>query len=99
MEIHTIIKQFAQQVKVDISPLPKTPADASEMKTLLTVAFVFGAAVSLLVMVIGGFRFILSRGDPSGTAQGRNAIIYGAIGLLVVATAASIVAIVITGVK
>lgn len=98
--IHALnfIDTFAQNVKVNISPLPKTPATAAELKTILTVVLTVAAAIAVLVIVIGGFRFILSRGDPNGTAQARNAMIYGAIGLMVVATAGSIVAIVISAV-
>ena len=78
---------------IDTDPLPQPTTTLSD---ILSVVFVIAGSVALLVLVIGGFRYIISRGDPSATAQAKNTIIYGLIGLVVVVVATSIVALVVS---
>lgn len=83
---------FAQIV---LDPLPHTKADSDEVLQIMRIVFSLAGAIALLVLVIGGFRYVLSRGDPGGTAKAKGTIIYGIVGLLVVFVAASIVTFVI----
>jgi hypothetical protein len=48
-------------------------------------------AISLLMLVIAGLRYILARGNAESTAQARNMITYSVIGLIVAALASTIV--------
>ena len=73
-------------------------AGASVLQTILSVVFAIAASISLLVIVVAGFRYIVARGDSSAVAQARNAIFYAIIGLLVSMAAFSIVTFVIKGV-
>jgi hypothetical protein len=52
-------------------------------------------AVSVVVMIIAGIRFINSGGDPQKVASAKNTIIYGAIGVAVAVFAPLIVAFVV----
>jgi len=49
------------------------------------------ASVALLLIVIGGFRYILAKGDPNGIARSRDTIIYALVGLVVIMLAYAIV--------
>jgi hypothetical protein len=69
--------------------LPKT--DNSAINTALTDAFILLGAISLLMLVIAGLRYILARGNAESTAQARNMITYSVIGLIVAALASTIV--------
>lgn len=79
----------------DLSPLPHTAADQNEVQNVLQLVFTVIGAISLLIIVIAGFRFIASRGDPQKVAQAKNAIIYAAVGLVVSILAVTIVGFVI----
>ena len=82
---------------LDVSPLPQTTANQSTLEEFLGVAIAIIAAISLLVIVIGGVRYIMSRGDPQATARAKNTIIYAVVGLVVAMTAQAIVSFVLKG--
>lgn len=76
---------------LDVSGLPRTPADSSTLQVILNTVLAIVGAVSVLMIVIAGIRFITSRGNPGETAKAKNAIVWASIGLLVVIFAGSIV--------
>jgi hypothetical protein len=94
MHLMTHLFYFAQTA-VDTSPLPNTPADQSEITTALDIVFTVTGAIALLVITIGGIRYILSRGDPSATAQAKDTIVYALVGLVISIAAYSIVTFVV----
>jgi hypothetical protein len=90
MRIFTILSQ------IDISPgdldIPTTGTPGeSNVSELLQIIFGLGGAIAMLVIVIAGIQFILSRGDPQKSATARNAVIYALVGLAVMTVAFSIV--------
>lgn len=68
------------------------------IQTALQIFFGIIGAVALLMIVIGGFRFVISRGDPQAVAKARNTILYAAVGLIIAIAAFSIVTFVITNI-
>lgn len=80
---------------IDVSSLPKTPATDTTVKTLLTIVDSVVGALSLLFITIGGFRYVISQGDPQATGKAKNTVLYAVIGLLVAITAQAIVTFVI----
>lgn len=61
------------------------------MKLVLNMfSFVIGFA-AVIMIIIGGFRYVISAGDGSNTAGAKNTILYAVIGLVVVAIAQIIV--------
>jgi hypothetical protein len=52
--------------------------------------FVAGAA-SLIMIVIGGLRYVVSGGNPSGTNDAKNTILYAVVGLVITVSAYAIV--------
>jgi hypothetical protein len=71
--------------------LPQTPATHGTLTTLLNITFAIVGALAFLMIVIAGFRFVISGGEPQKVAEIRRQIIYAAIGLIVVGAAAAIV--------
>jgi hypothetical protein len=63
-------------------------------KIVQTIVFVT-AAISVLVIMIGGFRYIISAGDSSGIEGAKNSIIYALVGLVVAVLAQVIVSFVL----
>lgn len=55
---------------------------------LLTLA---AGIIIVFVIIISGVRFITSSGDPNSVTQARNGLLYGVIGLAIVAAAQGIV--------
>jgi predicted signal transduction protein with EAL and GGDEF domain len=83
---------------IDTSGLPKPAANSGTIDKILSVVFAFSASMAVLLIVVGGFRYILAHGDPSATAAAKNTVLYALIGLLVVMTAYSIVTFVVKGI-
>lgn len=90
MDMLPDILQYAAGA-LDLTNLPKTPADGNTLRTVLNIVLVIMGAIAVLTVVVAGFRFITSQGNPSETAKARNAIIYAIVGLLVIIFAFSIV--------
>ena len=77
-------------------PLPKVSTDARILAIFNTTLGVAGA-IAVLIIVIAGFRYIVSQGDSSQVAAARNAILYAVVGLVVIMLAFAIVNFVIGG--
>lgn len=75
--------------------LPTTDANSDTLQTILNTAFIIIGAVAFLLMVIAGFRYVIARGDPQKIATVKSMIVYTAVGLIVTASAAAIVNLVI----
>ena len=67
------------------------------MATLINGVLTLIGIIAVLVIVIGGQRFI-SQGDPSKIAAAKGMIIYGVVGVLVALLAFAIVNFVVSGV-
>jgi hypothetical protein len=76
---------------------PKTLSDT--IATIINIISIFGGALAVIMLIIGGFRYITSGGSPEATKGARNTIVYALIGLVIIATAQIIVHFVINGVK
>ncbi len=86
-----LMKQKIVSSVINISPIPKPVADEARLQLILSTVFTITGAIALLVVTIGGLRYVLSHGDPSSTAQAKNMIIYALIGLVISIIAVSIV--------
>lgn len=76
--------------QVDISCLPTTTTNG-KVKVILGIVFTILGAISLLMVTIGGFRYVLSEGDPQGVSKAKNTIVFALIGLLVSISAVAVV--------
>ena len=62
--------------------------------------FIYAVGFASLVMItVGGFKYVVSRGDPQATAGARNTIIYAVIGLVVALVAQGILTFVVSTVS
>lgn len=78
--------------------LPNPNANTAIPNILDYFVFPISASLALLMVVIGGFKYITANGDPNSVTSAKNTIIYALIGLLVVMAAFSIVTFVVKGV-
>lgn len=65
---------------------PATDANAT-IANVMTVVYGLAGIICVLVIVIAGFLYTTSTANPSHTKRAREAIIYAAVGLIVVMTA------------
>lgn len=63
--------------------IPRAQANSDAFATALELAFGLLGAVAVIVIVVAGIRFILSRGNSDAVAKARNTIIYAAIGIVI----------------
>lgn len=91
--IHTLYILAA--TKINSGQLPQAKADSTNVEVMLQVLFGFIGAIALLIIVVSGFRYILSGGEPEKTAKAKNGIIYAAVGLVVAISAQAIVTLVV----
>jgi len=66
-------------------------------RILNTFTFIIGA-VAVLMIVIGGLRYVLSAGDATALTSAKNTILYAAVGLVLAAMANAIVNFVLTNI-
>lgn len=91
--------QIAQVLaQLNLDPLPKTEPTQATIDIILNLVFGIMGVVTFLIIVIGGFKYITSNGDPGGMAKAKNTVIYALIGLVVILSAYTIVRFVLKGV-
>lgn len=83
---------------LDLSALPN-PTNVENggiVATVLAVVFGIIGALAFMTIVIGGFKYVLSQGDPQGTSVAKNTIIYAIVGLVIAIVAESIVSLAVS---
>lgn len=89
-------KFAAQNPKITISKddlhLKDAPSviNGTTVGNLLGVVYFIAGIVAVLVIIIGGIRYVGSNGDSSQVQAAKNTITYAVIGLIVVIMAAAI---------
>ena len=61
------------------------------IKKIINILSVLIGAIAVVMVIIGGFRYITSAGNPEQAKGARNTILYAIIGLVIVALAQIIV--------
>jgi hypothetical protein len=81
------------------SGLPtKTPSDSTELQAVLQIVFGIVGALAFLMIVISGFRYVLSAGNPDRTSRAKNGIVYALVGMVIALLAEAIVTYVVKNV-
>lgn len=90
-----LLYQVAQIIDSDEIGIPTTPASGDSVKSILQIVFTIAGGISLVFIVIGGMKYVLSSGDPQQTAKAKDTIMYAIIGLIFALIAFVIVSIVV----
>ena len=75
---------------------PKSSLYGRTFRGELSWALWFLAAISVIMIIIGGFRYATSQGDQTQMQSAKNTILYAVIGLIVAIAAYAIVSFVVT---
>ncbi len=62
---------------------------------ITNIVSIFVGVASVIMIVVGGLKYVLSSGDPNNTTSARNTVIYAIVGLVVAVMAQVIIAFVI----
>jgi hypothetical protein len=84
---------------VDSSATCNGTALTTSIGGIIDTLFIVAGAVAVLIMVIGGIRYITSTGDSKRIQAAKDTILYAIMGLVVVILARSIVGFVIGNIK
>jgi len=93
---NNIIRTVALSVITKPNNLPTINANQHTINLLLQVFFGVVGALAILFVVIGGFRYVISDGDPQKIEQAKKTILYAVIGLVVAISGEAIVTYVLT---
>lgn len=66
------------------------------IKTVVNILSIIVGVVAVIMIIVGGFRYITSGGSAEGITAAKNTILYALIGLVIVALAQIIVRFVLT---
>lgn len=61
--------------------------EGSVLQTVFTWLLRITGAISVIMLIVGGLRYVLSGGDSNGVQSAKNTILYALVGLLVSAGA------------
>lgn len=64
--------------------LPNRDSADDILDGLLGVVYIVAGLVAVISIVVGGFWYVTSNGEPEKTKRGKNAIIYASVGLVFV---------------
>ena len=80
--------------------LPQVEADESLVRNAIIPAIaVVTAVISVIIIILGGFRYIVGAGAPDQMQQAKNTILYAVVGLIVSIFAIVIVRFVVNSVQ
>jgi hypothetical protein len=82
---------YLAQFVLDPLPQPGGTEGGSRIVTVINVALVTAGSVAVLIIVLSGIRYIISRGDPQSITKAKNSILYAVIGLVICMSAGAIV--------
>lgn len=88
-------KKQSAACSVDGKENPLFGKDGLLNKITRGIALVAGA-IAVIFMIIGGYKMILSGGDKQAFTNGRNTLIYAAVGLIVITLAQALISFIIT---
>jgi Phr family secreted Rap phosphatase inhibitor len=66
------------------------------LKVVLNILSIVAGAAAVIMIIIAGFKFITSQGDPGAVTGARNTVLYAVIGIIVVVLSQIIVQFVLT---
>lgn len=80
---------------MEVPPIPNPLLSfepGNVLAQIINTLLLWGGAVALVFIIIGGFRFIISMGNPEGVEKARHTVMYAILGLILIFLAYIIVA-------
>jgi hypothetical protein len=71
--------------------VPGTSSPASVVKTAINILSLVVGVAAVIMIIIGGFKYVTSAGDSNSIASAKNTVIYAIVGLIIASLAQVIV--------
>jgi len=84
-----ILELLSATEKLDVPDIPKLTAEQVLAGSLNAIYFIVGG-LAVIIIILAGYTFITSSGDPAAVTKAKNAILYSVVGLIVVIMAFAI---------
>lgn len=68
-----------------------TKTDNDALPSMIRLAYFWATVIAVIVLVIAGFIYATSQGEPGKVVQAKNAMLYTVVGLIVVYMSAAII--------
>lgn len=89
MNIYTMLADV--EGVFDGIPIPKEPLQDSNVQAVVGFFFVLVGIIAVIMVIVGGFQYATSTGDPQKTKKAKDTILYALIGLVISISAWTIV--------
>jgi len=83
--------ETAQNAVNAINPTGTVPVLQDQIKLIINVLIALIAVAAVVMLIIGGFRYVFSQGEEKATKGAKDTILYAIIGIVVSILAFSIV--------
>ena len=80
--INNILTQIA--VSAGELGIPKVEASESQLADAMAVVYFWAGLIAVIIIIIGGFLYVTSVGEPAKTKRAKDTILYAVVGLFVV---------------
>lgn len=70
------------KISADCVGVPKTALNNNTLANVLNITFIVIGSLCVLFVIIGGIRYVISGGDPSGINRAKDTILYAVVGLV-----------------
>lgn len=73
------------------SDIPKVALDQAQVSSLVGAVLGIAGVVAIIFIIIGGYKYVVSQGNPQEVQKAKETIIYALVGLVIVMMAFTIV--------
>lgn len=80
--ISNLLAQFA--VSASELGIPKVEASEAQLGNAMNVVYFWAGLIAVIIIIIAGFFYVTSAGEPAKTKRAKDAILYAVVGLFVV---------------
>lgn len=74
--------------------LVNTSSFGDLLRSVINIALIFAGAIAVLFLIVGGYKYIISRGNDEGMESAKKTISGALIGIIIIVMAYAIIAIV-----
>ena len=90
------LRMLAESLQdLDLNQLPQPASGPGVVGRIIQLIVLVLGALSLLFVIIGGFRYVVSQGDPGAVSKAKGTVLYALIGLAVAVLAQGIISFVV----
>ena len=80
-----LLNYFSEAVKITPTGLPNTHITAGQvLSNGLNIVYLVAGIIAVVSIILAGFKYVTSAGDPAAITKAKNTILYSIIGVVVI---------------